>query len=315
MKPEVVILPDQYNFVNTFGSTMKFLSLYKDTHIIFWAPDEMDTWQNVKKYQDHINKICLDRKNTVEFWEGNFYKQEFVSNKTIKVVNWSNFFITYALKFNYLEQHNKKPDTLFISLNRSALPHKCKFIDTLAKHDLIKDNIVSWHKQGYNIKYNFEYFDNNKLIIDDINYQEALHTYPQEYRKAYIDLICESFSNKPDISEKTFKAIAAKKVFLSIGYRGLYRQLKDLGFKLYTEIFDYEFDNFKYFDDRVENAVYQISRLKNYDRIYPKVNHKIEYNYNHFLKLAHQVPKEFLTFIHKHDVPFYKDLFGYFKET
>lgn len=291
---------------------MKFLSLYQDTKIIFWGPDEVDTWQNVKKFKTYIEKICLERNLAVEFWEGNFRKQIPVNSKKIKVLNWSTFCATYTLQFDYKSQHKLKPTKLLTSLNRSALPHKCAFIDIMAKYNLIKNNVVSWHRHDYNQKYNFKYFDNEKIIIDNINHPAALYSYPPDYHLGHIDLICESHPATPDISEKTFKAIAAKKIFLSVGYKGFYKQMQRLGFKLYTEIFDYDFDCYESFSARAENAVKQVSKIKNLNNLYPMVQHKIDFNYNIFLKISHNVPEEFKVFIKKHKVEHYNDLFDYF---
>ena len=82
-----------------------------------------------------------------------------------------------------------------------------------------------------------------------------------------------------------------QKPFLVWGGQGIHAKLKDLGFELYDELFDYSFDLIYYQDQR------RLSRLC--DSIYPymqmepdifakkikTVKDKIEFNYNHYCEL------------------------------
>jgi len=218
--------------------------------------------------------------------------------------------------YDFKEQHSLQPKTFLVSLNRSALKHKCVFIDTLSKYNLIAGNIISWHKKDYK-DYKFKYFDNKKIEIDNIDTPTSCLSYSTEYYKGFIDVICESYDDFPDISEKTFKAIAAKKIFLSVGHKGMYKKLQNLGFELYTELFDYSFDEKTNFHERTELAIKQIKKYENmnYNNMTKKVYSKIEKNYINFLRIAHSVPNEFIEFINKYDIEYYSKLFEYFRKA
>lgn len=313
---EKLVLPPDYNFSMNLSVMLKNILAVKNTKIIFFAPDEVDTWQSIKQYQDRIEELCAKTNNFIEVWEGNYLNYTLDSNY-IKVINWQTMCATLVLGlYDFENQHTLAYNTFLVSLNRSAIRHKCEFIDLLAKYDLIKGNIVSWHKQNFK-HYNFKYFNNEILHIDNINTPTSCLSYSKEYNKGFLDLVCESYDDFPDISEKTFKAIAAKKLFVSVGYKGFYKQLETLGFELYTEVFDYSFDNEKDFSKRAESVVKQVKKYENsdYETLYQSVCHKIEHNYNNFLKVAYNVPNEFIDFIHKYDVEYYTKLFDHFKKN
>jgi len=313
----VIYYQVDYNCILTMQFVADALIKNVGKNVIFWAPDEVDTWQRVKQYKNKINDLCKRTNTTAEFWEGNLTGEESFVYDRIKVVNWPNFCIALTLGKYKITEQNKKTDTfehLFVSLNRSALPHKSFFIDTLCKYNLIENNLVSWHKLTF-INFDFKYFDNKPIILDDISSGVEIINYPPYYHQAFMDLVCESFHDQPDISEKTYKAIAAKKPFLSIGYKGLYKKLQDLGFVLYDEIFDYEFDEYYSYEERVRSAVKQVKDLQGQDlkELKQSIQHKLEHNYKTLVELGNDVPEEVKLFCENNVVPHYVDLFYYIK--
>jgi hypothetical protein len=313
----VIYYQIDYNCILTMQFVAYALVNNPGKNVVFWAPDELDTWQRVKQYKNKINDLCKNTNTTAEFWEGNLSGENSFVYDRIKFVNWKYFCIPYTLGKYKISEQNKKTDTfdhLFVSLNRSALPHKCFFIETLYEYDLIKNNLVSWHKINFN-DFNFKHFDNQPLILDDISSGVEIVNYPPYYHRAFMDLVCESFNDLQDISEKTYKAIAAKKPFLSIGYKGLYKTLQDLGFVLYDEIFDYDFDEYEQFEDRVRNVIKQVKSLegKDYKALKQQIQNKLEHNYKTLVELGNDVPEEVKLFCENNVVPHYVDVFDYIK--
>lgn len=194
------------------------------------------------------------------------------------------------------------------------MPHKCFFIDTLCKYDLIENNLVSWHKFNFG-NFNFKHFNNEPITLDDISSGVEIINYPLYYHQAFMDFVCESFSEILDISEKTYKAIAAKKPFLSLGYKGLYKKLQDLGFVLYDEIFDYEFDEYYSYEKRVRSAVQQVKNLQGQDfkELKQSIQPKLEHNYQNLVKLGNDIPEEVKLFCENNKVPHYDDVLDYIK--
>lgn len=306
----ILIIPAQYNYINRIAVVARTILMNRNQKIIFFGPDENDTWNRVKIFENKINELCEKNNCTIEFWEGNFQNIERYQSNRIKVINWSTSLATMCLQYKFKEQHNLKHTKLLVSLNRSALPHKCNFIDLLSQYNLISNNIVSWHGRDYK-GYKFEYFNNKKIILDEFTNP---YTYPPQYHLGFFDVICESFADTPDISEKTFKAIAAKKPFISVGYKGFYKQLEKLGFQLYTEIFNYSFDNFETFHLRAEAVIQQIKNYENsnLEELRCKIESKIEHNYNQFLEIAHSVPEEFIEIAKNYNIHNYNVIFNYF---
>ncbi len=80
--------------------------------------------------------------------------------------------------------------------------------------------------------------DGNKYFKDVFN-----HFLPKESFNTCCDIVLESYFDGPIFfTEKLWKEFIFKRPFLMIGSRGMNHSLKELGFELYDEIFDYSFD-------------------------------------------------------------------------
>ncbi len=115
-----------------------------------------------------------------------------------------------------------------------------------------------------------------EIETDHRGYQELV---PMEYLQSNIDLVLEADIDTLFITEKTWKPIVFKKPFIIYGGKGIHTKLKELGFKLYTELFDYSFDNE---DNRLDLICEQVNK---YINIHPNKLRdiidfdKVEYNY------------------------------------
>ena len=86
------------------------------------------------------------------------------------------------------------------------------------------------------------------------------------------------------VTEKTIKGLFYKKPFLIYSVKGYHKWLKDNGFELYDELFDYSFDDR---DDmnRIQMYVKESRRilsidLKELKKIIEQIKNKLEYNFN-----------------------------------
>lgn len=117
---------------------------------------------------------------------------------------------------------------------------------------------------------------------------------PCEYWESVIDLVGESYTIGSSLTEKTFKPLYWKKPFLILGGPGVHSFLKENGFELYDEIFDYSFDKkpFRLRWESIMNQIKNILQMKTTD-ILKKINlNKIEHNYN-MIKDVRSRPKKF----------------------
>jgi hypothetical protein len=172
----------------------------------------------------------------------------------------------------------------FISMNRRAHPWRCEIIDLLAKYNLIDDNAISWFVGD--IMHPFKYFKRRKLILDE-EYQSTFEQYelPNQYYETFAQLVVESTDETEAmlISEKTATPLLVGKPFLVATAPGHHAFLKQLGFQMYDEIFDYSFDEIQDQPTRFEMLVDNFKRLSEIPitelhKLNDKIKDKIIYN-------------------------------------
>ena len=231
-----------------------------------------------------------------------FYK-ELSKICDLKYSSWSTYFAYETA--NSLLVYNKQfspvnPSKTFCSLNHRPRRERCAFIDELAKHNLIDNNYVSW--QGYDVSYDFKYFDNRKITYDNFENTEGLEVPFNEYPPPEIpfmdslwSVVSEyTFGENPDlhyyITEKTFVPIAHKKPLIVLGGPRYYDGFKKLGFILYDDIVDYSFSYINNFDSRLIAFVEEVKRLStlNIEETYKKLKVKIDVNYDNFKRIINK---------------------------
>lgn len=117
-------------------------------------------------------------------------------------------------------------------------------------------------------------------------YEAFQNSVPIEYIQSCIDLVTESYADESiALTEKTFKPISLRKPFILLSARNSHLFLKELGFQLYEELFDYSFDH-KSFDVRFKSIIKQIKSILSMptDALHVKIEsikEKIQYNYEH----------------------------------
>ena len=108
--------------------------------------------------------------------------------------------------------------------------------------------------------------------------------------KSFIHLVSETDATSyvPFVTEKFAISVVAKSLFVGYAQPGWHEQLvKYYGFRLYTNLFDYSFDNIKNPIDRLialTSMISKFSNLSTYDwhDLYLLEKDTIDYNYDHF---------------------------------
>ena len=113
---------------------------------------------------------------------------------------------------------------------------------------------------------------------------------PVEVFMTNCDVVTESYLNDDSVffTEKTFKEFIYKRPFLLFGAKNQNTFMKKLGFELYDEIFDYEFDTLNTVEQRFNAFCKQIDRYidmkpEKLEKILTCLDDKIEHNFNHLL--------------------------------
>lgn len=282
----------------------------KNKKVVIFNPEEHSTFNpELQENRKKIERLCDENNVTLEFWLGDF-GFNLKESKRIKFVNWP-LFLLYSTcsTVGAVYQEEKTIDRLGVSLNNIAHDFRCEFIDTLAKYELLEDMYYTWHNDNYpSGSYDFKWFKPKSVRLSEdedlgfVNGSWDQYHVPKEYHNGLIHIINESTIDKLDISEKTWQAIAHKKPFILSGIKGIHQVLVDLGFKLYTDLFDYSFDSDPSYTNRLESIAQQVKKLQgqNYQEIYESQRETIEFNYNRLMSMYKNnvgVPNELYNYI------------------
>lgn len=237
------------------------------------------------------------------------------NNLGIKIENvifWKTHWFNYsklALKHIDTEDQNIINIYPFISLNNRSHIHRCALIDELAKRNLIEKGVVSWIAHlNENPNYPYKHFDRNKRIYLDDNFKTELDSFliPKQFYESFLHIITEATTTVPIISEKVVKAILLKKPFLTLAGPNWNNTLRELGFKLYNEIFDYSYDTYLDLETRTSKLVDNIECVLNTNlgELYKILQPKIEFNFNRLNEIVSD--ENYIPFLIKKRLNFVK---------
>lgn len=281
-----------------------FEELKDQDNILIFSPNcsflLKETRQFLRNYnfkKDTKLKIVLNNKEYVN------YIKDFYDRFDFEYEYWNTWHL-FELINNILEKRQiytpKNYEKAFTSLNHRARKERCMFLDKLAKYDLVNDNFVTWHLSDCN--YSFKYFDNKARTIEETIY---LHNVPEALPFPYPSAPKEAFENSlwsvvseftlddnpnflASVTEKTYLPILHKRPFLTLGCVNLTRKLVDLGFRLYDNYINYDYDSLEDFEDRLDKFVIEVKKINNSDhqKIHNMLRDDIEFNYNHAKNLV-----------------------------
>jgi hypothetical protein len=205
----------------------------------------------------------------------------------------------------------------FINLNNKSHRHRCAIVDALAKEELIDKGVVTWHKflnqhQGYS----FKYFDNNTRILDD-EFDKKLDPYilPKEFHESFFHLVSEATDIVNFPTEKVTMPIMLKKPWVCMAGPGFHKFMQDIGFVMFDEIINYDFDSVEDTTIRAEmiaTNIKKITEVTNFTKLYRSLIPKIEHNYNNFIRIATTIdyfPPAVMERLEYMKTPGYKRLF------
>lgn len=199
----------------------------------------------------------------------------------------------------------------YICLNGAAKPHRARLVSDLYDNDYENDGWISWvnrygklnHKKHFpNPKFQGEdmILDHNAESIDQKSNQELL---PYQYHYAGFEIVNESIVSDTSVflTEKIWKPILYRKVFIVNGCKGTMKFLKNNGFEIYNELFNVEFDKLDYIH-RYDAMWTQIEKLmehtaSDWTEIYQDkiIKQKLEHNANVFRNLKEKSWREILN--------------------
>lgn len=260
---------------------------------------------------DKLVKWNKDRNKTFYITTLSYPLESRIDIENVKVYNWIDWYfkkifavclnkckntdINYYFNFDYYKKglNLKKFKYFLTSLNYRAHPHRKLMIDLMAKNNLIDNNAIAWHNINVHLfeTYQYRYFKEQVLQLSN-NFSDDWQNHPDQYDESFVQIISESSNVVSCFSEKTVMALIYHKPFLIAGPVGLHKKLQDLGFQLYTELFDYSFDSITDEETRYQMIMDNFVKLRiEFDKdhgeslqqlIYPK----LVYNFQQLVKIA-----------------------------
>lgn len=257
-----------------------------------------DTEWRYRVEKDFLN--TLKEFTNVHFLFGSYNSPWYDENYNgVNLHFWNTFWFNWAsmcLKnvINYSEVSYNNFTTPFICLNNKSNLLRCSIVDNLAKHNYIEKGNVTWNKfrdfkEGYKLKY---YDDSFRGLDDDFLNKQDSFIIPKQWYTSLFHIVGESTNEVPFITEKTVIPILMKKPFIILGCQGFNQKLKDLGFDLFEDLINYNFDNEIDVVNRgsllVEN-MHDIVNCSDLNLLYKKLLPKIEYNYHLALSIMRNI--------------------------
>jgi hypothetical protein len=239
--------------------------------------------------------------------------------KNFKILYWPTYLISHTyngLKNSYLNPRGldgplkvsdlkieKTFNKLYLNYNNKPRYHRCLMIDELFNNNLFSVGLNSWNLKQNDCEtawdliggdkriHEFKYWKEELLNVDD--YKSKKNGIIDEYTDmilnsgCFMSLVGESSIDAPFITEKTFRPIMIEQPFLCYGAKHQNKDLIKLGFELYDEIFDYEFDENEDIMERIDGVIKNLIKIKDKDyyKLYELIKPKILRNKEKSLEL------------------------------
>jgi len=208
-----------------------------------------------------------------------------------------------------LDYINYKYDYIYMAL--LPKPPRCQTMDSLAKYNLHEFGAISWREFNRDLKrseipegmmdsefmeFPWKYWKPKRIFLDQefenpgpINWDLL----PIEYTQSFMQIVGESITHDGIqlISEKTIVPLMFNKPFLAVCSQNFHYALQDIGFELYTEIFDYTFDHKPDVYDRIEGICKNVLELRKrrHEQGDAALLHMLKEKLIHNKKLAHSI--------------------------
>jgi hypothetical protein len=246
--------------------------------------------------------------------------------KNVKILTWNTFDLHYSAQF--LVESYKKPieeinintnfEKLFFSLNRHPRTQRALIMDTFCKNQLFDFGLVSWNQLSseWHESYVFDCWEEKRMMLDmseKIDYIEAVDQrveFNTDFlinNRCLFNVVGETMVGNHEIfiSEKTYKNFLIGQPFISVGSLYHNQQLKNLGFKLYDEIFDYSYDSNRDTEERIVDMVKNLNQYKHTDlsKLYNQIKEITIFNKNKSIEIFDNdphIPIELITLYKNH---------------
>jgi hypothetical protein len=311
---------------NNFDYIIEQISLHKPNEVLFWCVMEYEPSSSIliNEYLK-LNNFCSNHNVIFYFMFASndlfFYENDTRFNHShIRILYWPTHLLHYTYnflmnKFDTIGNVRNKFEKIFLNFNNRPHNHRCMTVDKLFESGLNNYGKISWNMLTKVYRnddgYNFKNWSESIMNIDNFNYLMGEVTDDLLKTDTFMSLISESTHDTFFVTEKTFKSILIGQIFYCIGSKGQNLRLKEFGFKLYDEIFDYSYDMKNTIEERIDGVIFNIKNLIDKDlyHLHEKVSGIIEYNKNRALEIIERdpyMPKKFIEMFKANPNKFYE---------
>jgi|TARA_B110000495_G_C22998862_1_gene589245 hypothetical protein len=200
---------------------------------------------------------------------------------------WINTTYSFVNLFKTNESSPSK-EKFGICLNRRDKEHRTQVIEFLKEKNYIDDFIWSF-------KSNEDEYGEDSVLVDGVIDGLKQHQPTDLFSKTYFNIVTESLFEDPGfpifLTEKTFKALYNKNLFVICGeYKGV-QTLREKGFDVFDDVINHGYDEEKDIYNRMEKVLTSIEEvMESKDEIikkYETLNDRLEYN----KQLVQRLPK------------------------
>jgi len=283
--------------INDYYDNISTLNLSCDTFVI----DLLGEGANVDELLNHSNlsivkfdniKVLtplydykgLDRKYpNIEFYKYPFAGPRVFCSKYNHMIHYD-----YQMSINNISCANKIivgkrwsdeiKDKTYTCLNNQNRHHRSLLVDGLVNSNLINNGYVS-NIQGDDKKVSIDVYNrgmveytNHHLKIEDDDINDRF-TLKGKLSNSYVDVVTEtSHELLPFMTEKSVKPFYSLQLPIILGYTGIIKDLRDMGFDVFDDIIDHSYDTFDFSLDVDAYTDRHLYLKLNYELIIKKVN-------------------------------------------
>lgn len=160
------------------------------------------------------------------------------------------------------------------------------FLVSIVPFTRINEN---WKIKNKHLKTLLENFDSDKIFSNFNDNYRLMNADPELYQQAFLHVVTETIYHYPHNAdgEKTFKPISCLRPFILVSLPGALQNLKNLGFKTFSDWWDESYDSIQDPDDRMLAIIDIIEDICTKDIIELKemlldMQHILNYNYKHY---------------------------------
>lgn len=177
-----------------------------------------------------------------------------------------------TFKFN----HTLKPYD-FLYLNKTQRKHRDLLFDELINKNLLSNSLYSYHHRGITLNPEYESQPHRKGYP---KYGADRDIFEKPYNETVFNIVSETSVDESFITEKLWKPIIAKQIFIVHGKAHYLNAIKQLGFQTYHDFIDEGYDSMGNFDQRTSAIVSLCKNIKGINHLELYYNSESVRNHN-----------------------------------